>query len=73
MKCLNAASLRRKSGEWGTQHLLPVWQNHGRFSPVRTQTTSMIAGADLTPRRRLLRLAKNDLVSSRSPVGGRGV
>jgi hypothetical protein len=34
MKCINATSLRRKSGQWGTQHLLTVRQNYsaGRFS-----------------------------------------
>jgi hypothetical protein len=26
MECINATSLRRKSGKWGTQPLLPVKQ-----------------------------------------------
>jgi hypothetical protein len=27
MKCINATSLSRKSGQWGTQHLSPVWES----------------------------------------------
>jgi len=28
MKCINATSLRRKSGQWGTQRSLPVQETH---------------------------------------------
>jgi hypothetical protein len=28
MKCINATSLSRKSGQWGTQLLLQVWQDY---------------------------------------------
>ena len=27
MGCINATRLRRKSGQWGTRHLLPVWRD----------------------------------------------
>jgi hypothetical protein len=31
MECINATSLRRKSGQWGTQRLLPVIGNSRKF------------------------------------------
>jgi hypothetical protein len=39
MKCINATSLRRKSGQWGTQHLLSVWQKlwFARRTQIRTK------------------------------------
>ena len=42
MKCINATSLHRQSGPWGTQHLLPVGRRNRRFSTAKIGFSGLI-------------------------------
>jgi hypothetical protein len=44
MKCINATSLRRKSGQWGTQCSLPVQEAGGLTAahPIQTKKRSLL-------------------------------
>jgi hypothetical protein len=38
MECVNATSLRRKSGQWGTQPLPPKWTVRDSGQPTQEQS-----------------------------------